>query len=267
MPDWLLFGLIFFIFLIMYFIVIKDEETKNAIKRFLLNYGIYILAIVVVIYGWNKWGIVADHDIGQMKWALFIVVLGLDLYFIASNLLYRERYNTIPFQANGVYGSVALYYNVGKYTIFYLGTSGKSDFAGIVLPWYFPQKICIVPKTSWQFNGNAIICYIKVSKDNYFEVPEIVKNTIEGDSRTMFARDEIYYGELRNKILIEDQQMAEMDKKLKDSNSRINELKSMLRGKLTDVKTFVTDTEAIKDRMSGNRFMRGNNQSPPKQEF
>jgi len=257
MPDWALFLTIFLICLILYFTLVRDEETKTRVKRFLFDYGIWIVALIVLIYGWNRWGTVAESDIGEMRYALFIVLLAGDLYLLATNFLYRERYHSIFFQADGVSGSCNLYYDAGDYTIFYLGTSGKSDFAGFVFPWYFPQRIVVIPRDSWQFNGNNIVTFIKVKRqDPIHDVPEAALEIIERDGRTTFARDEIYFGILSEETILREPDQAELIKKIEDLEARNNELSSMLDAKMKKVSGFVSGTEAIKRSLKGQTWRR-----------
>lgn len=259
-PDWMLFlsvliiGIIIFLYL--------EEESKETVKLFFLRYGLYLFVICLLIYGWNRWGVVADHDVGQMKYALFIGLATLITYFAGVNYLYREQTLTTSFQANGVAGSCSIYYDLGDYTIFYLGTSGKSDFEGFVLPWYFPKRIVVVPKNSWALNGNNLVSTTQVSKcDSLLALPEYVMKKLEADSRTYFARSEVYYGLFCEELKTEDPDYHKIESQLLKLQRRNNELSEMLDNKLRNFKEFATDTMAIGDKIGGKRFSPGNSQS------
>jgi hypothetical protein len=254
----------FFVLLIVLIIYLSSEdETKSSIKRFVMANWMWILLIGMMIYGWNRWGLVADHEtIANMKWALFLALSIGAVYLIATNWLFELKYHTVPFQANGVYGSCSRYYDVGKYTIFYLGTTGRSLYSGFMINWNFAERICIVPKVSWDFNGEGIVSIAQVSKYMLEQLPSYkVKRSIENDSLTWFARDEIYYGEFSEALRTEDPSVDEIESRITDGALLETLQKNMIEGKNTIIKKHITDTEAMKNKLKGNTVYRERPQS------
>jgi len=123
-----------------------------------------------------------------------------------------------------VFGSCALHYDVGKYTIWYLGTSGKFSISseGIVIPWPFAQKIAITPKVSWDFNGDIPISITQVFKVNLGRLPPKLKKLIERDSKTYFARDSIYFGLFSEPLRTENPSLNEFEDELERKHAKYN---------------------------------------------
>lgn len=254
-------GIFIYLFVLLIVLIVylsSGDEFKASIKKFVLANFIWILLIGMMIYGWNKWGIVAEHEtVANMKWALFLAIAIGGAYLMIKNWLYELKYNTIPFQANGVYGSCSRYYDVGKYTIFYLGTTGRSLYSGFMINWNWAERLCVVPKVSWDFNGDGIVSTAQVSKYMLEQLPSAkARRSIEHDFLTMFARDDIYYGEFSEALRTEDPSVDELESRVTDGALLETLQKNMIEGKNTIIKKHITDTEAMKNKLKGNTVYR-----------
>jgi len=250
-PDPLFFlGILFLGFCVYRFVL--DDDMKANFRILLSRYWFWILLIVVGIYGWRRWGIVADHpNIAEMNFTLFLVFFFALLYFGGKNFLYEQRYNTNYFIADGIYGSCALRYDVGKYTVFYLGTSGKSDYKSFALPWGIAQRIAIVPKISLHHIGNCVISTAQVFKYDLAQIDQQARRLIEADGRTWLARDEIYYGEFSEKLRTEDPSVSEIESRITDVNYLNTMQKKIIEDKEITLKKSVTNMAAIQKKLKG----------------
>ena len=235
------------------------EETKKVTKSVLKKYGFWIILIVILWYGWTRWGVVADYDwIANMKYAQFIFLLCALLYWGVSSFLYEMRYNTIHLIADNIHGSCHRYQEISNlgpgvnWVIFFLDGSGTSDDR-LVIPWPFARRLVIVPKVACQFIGNQILIKSQLSKLewNSPEIPEDVADFIEKDTFARWCKEEIYIGYFSIEIKATDPKYSEVELMSRKKDARINELKEMLRGKLTTVKGFVSDTMAMQDKLRG----------------
>jgi len=241
--------LLLLVIAIIYFV--GGDDAKKLIKNFLVRTWFILIIIGILIYGWNRWGIVADTGIGQMKTALFWALEIGALYLIGKNWLYELRYETTPFQAGGIYGSCSRYYSVGRLTVFYLGTTGKSYTKGFMLNWNFPNKIVIIPTNLWHFNGEGIYSRVLVSKRMIEQLPsEKIRNSINNDPLTFFARDEIYFGLYRDKDITDKPFLEDTESRLLDFSVENSLQKEMIEGKNTIMKKHVTDIKAIENKMT-----------------
>lgn len=245
-----------FIYLLILLVIVViylfgGEEVKRTIKIFFIRTWFVLVIIGILIYGWNRWGIIADREIGQMKTALFWALeIGL-LYLVGKNWLYELRYETIPFQAQGIYGSCSRYYAVGRFTVFYLGTTGKSYSKGFMLNWNFPNKIVVIPTSLWAFNGEGIYSRVVVSKRMIEQIPsEKIRTAITSDSLTWFAREEIYMGLYADKELTDRPFLEDIESRIQDFAITDTIQKEMIEGKNTTMKKHITDIKAIENKMT-----------------
>lgn len=223
--DFWFFVIIGIILIIIYYFIPK--ELKISINKFLSGYLFWIIIFIVLIYGWSRWGYVRDHDFpAGWRYAAFLCIFGGMIYLAVNNWLYEHRYNSTHFSSNGCSGSCSLRYDIGKWTIFYLGTSGTSDWKGLVIPWYFPQKICVVPKDSWDFNGSDQISITQTYKKDIKYLPPKARHKIEQDKRTFFARNnaEIYFGVFSEKLMTDDPKYSEISAEMEETNAAYDKL-------------------------------------------
>lgn len=259
-PDWLLFSLsAVFLFFVYYYL---PEDVKDPIKKGLKSYGIYIVLILFWLYFRNKWGFVSEHEwIGGMKYATFLIFLVGILYFATKSWLYEQRYYTNQLICDNISGSVHRYQEIGSigsrdnWVVFFLGTSGTSD-ERFVVPWPWAKKLIVVPKVACEFIGNQIFVRSQVAKADILELPEEVAHFIEHDTFGRWCKDEIYFGLWSIRAKASDPKFEELESTMKKTNSRINELKAMLEGKLTSTKRFISDTLAMQDKLKGKSFFR-----------
>jgi len=223
-------------------------------------YVILIVLIVTAIYGWNRWGIVADHDVGQMRWVVFVGLLTLLFYSAVTNYFYRERYKAPQFQAHGLSGSCSKAFDIGDYTIFYLGTAGGlSHREGNYIPIPMCQKICILPKEGWDMNSYNFFSDVVVEKiDTLDQLHPRLKSEILGDGTTLLARDEVYFGVYAEPVLTENPKLHEVVEKMKATNVYANAVKDINVDKDAEIKRRVTDQAAIAKKIK-------NIDSPPRQ--
>lgn len=268
MPDWLLFIIVIAFFSLVYLFLPPNgkESVKFGIKRF----GIFILLGLAWLYFRKKWGFVYEDPArwpANIYYATFILGFLLILYFAFKSWLYKERYETNQVIADNIHGSCSRYQEIGtvgdrdNWVVFFLGTSGMSDDS-YVIPWPWPKKILVVPKVACQFVGNQIFIKSQVAKVDLFELPEDVAHFIETDAFGRWCKDNIYFGLWDIEIKTENPKTVEMESMIIKQNYRINELKEMLKGRLNIFKTFVTDTKAMQDKMSGKTMFRRNDQRP-----
>lgn len=224
-PGILVYLLVFLIILIIY--LSSGSRTKNTISNFIVSNILMIIIVGIMIYGWNKWGIVADHEnIANMNYSLFLGITLFMLYEIGNNFLAVFRNNTTPFVANGVHGSCALHYDVGIWTVWYLGTTGRFsiDSDGFVFPWPFPNKIAITPKVSWDYNGDNPVSITQVFKTDINRLPVRLKKIIKKDSKTVFARGNVYFGIVSEKLRTDNPKWDELQQGIEETNSKYGTL-------------------------------------------
>lgn len=220
-------------------------------KLFKFKYIIILILILILAYGWDRWGVVADHpSMANMKWALFIVILFGDLYLIGSNFIYEFRYNTTPFVANGTWGSCALHFDMGKYTVWYLGTCGKFGInsEGWSFPWPFPNKIAITPRVGWNFNGELPVSVTQVHKVELGNLPALarIKKQIGKDWTTMFARDNIFFGIVDEKLKVDNPKWEELQQELERTNAEYNKLEENFDDVTTNEEKYSAHTRTIR---------------------
>jgi hypothetical protein len=217
-----------FVLLIVFIIyLVSGRKTKNTIGNFVVSHIVIIILIGIMIYGWKKWGIVLDHSwIAEMNYSLFMGLGLFLLYEVGSNFLAVFRNNTTPFVANGVHGSCAIHYDIGMWTIWYLGTTGRFaiDSEGFVFPWPFPNKIAITPKVSWDFNGDSPVSITQVFKTDLNRLHPLLKRQIKKDSKTIFARGEIYFGIVSEKLRTDNPKLNELQNQIEQVNAKYNTL-------------------------------------------
>lgn len=266
LPDYVVFILIGLIVFIIYYLL--PEEIKVPVKKFVGNYGFYIVLLLAWLYLRTVMGLVSespDSFPANLNRATFFILLALLLYQLVSYFLFEQRYFTTHFVCNNLSGSCARRQDVGDWTIFYLGTSGTSD-EKIIVPWPIPQRIVVVPKCAWDFLGNQMVAQSLVSKTDILQLPEDVAHFIETDTFGKMRKEEIYMGYWSEKLRTEDPRVDDYESNYKKLNSRINELAKMLEGKLTHVKTFVADTLGTVDRMKGKSWLNRGGGNQPMEE-
>lgn len=261
-PDWILFFIIGIVLIWIYSYL--PEEVKGTVKGILIKYGVLIALLIILIYWHGKTGpIYASPD----KWpadvnrATFFCGLGALIYVSFLYFWYQQRYHTTFFICDNIKGSCARWLEIGNvagesndpWVVLFLGTAGRSD-DHVVLPWPFPKQIVVVPRSTIQFLGNQIVSYSKVERcdvDTWSELDEDVHNFLKHDPMAKWVGDQVYYGYAPIDVLSKSPKYRDLLLELEKKNSRINELKEMLRGKLTTTKGFISDTVGMTDKVRG----------------
>jgi hypothetical protein len=220
-------------------------------KLFKPTYIVILILIIVLIWGWDRWGVVADHpSVSQMKWALFMIIFFGMLYLIGSNFVYEFRYNTTSFVGNGVHGSCALQYDMGKYTVFYLGTCGRFGInsEGLTFPWPFPNRIAICPRKTWDYNGSNPVSITQFQRVNLGELPALagIKKQIEKDWTTIFARDNIFFGIFNERLKVDNPSYDELEKEMKRTNAEYNTMEEDFDDVTSNKEKYSTHTRTIR---------------------
>lgn len=256
LPDYLLFLFVFIVALVIYYYL--PDELKSGIRRFVVGYGFYIVLFLLWLYYRNQWGVVADYEFwGQMKYATFLTALVLGLYLGFKMWLFEFRYYTNQAIANNDHGSCHRYHEIGDWAILFIGGSGTSD-EKFVFPWPWVKKIWVVPKVAVQFVGNQIFVRSQIDKVDLFDVPglEEVAEFIGNDPFGRWCKEKIYFGLWDEQVKATNPKYAEIESINKKLNARVNELNTMLKGKLTSTKQFISDTFAMQDKIIGKRWQR-----------
>lgn len=250
-PDPLFFIACIVLALILYRFL--PDDVKPTIKNAIKTYGIYIVLIIMWIYFKKKWGLVGDDLTrwpANIYYATFIVFLILGIWHLGRLLLYEQRYYTDMFICNGVAGSCARRQDIGDWTVFAIGTSGSSD-EKFVLPFPSPQKIVVVPKDAWQYVGSNMVCTTEVFSCDILDIPEDVAHYIQTQPMLKGKLDKIYFGIWSEELRTNDPDVDVIESNFKKANSRINELATMLKGKLGHTKAFINDTMGMTDKLKG----------------
>ncbi|MDH3352829.1 MAG: hypothetical protein OEL87_00070 [Nanoarchaeota archaeon] len=231
------------------------DDTKKDVKKFLFEHWIWLLLLGILIYGWKKWGVVADHLwVAEMNYALFLVLLLGLMAFGVKAWTYEWRYNTDQFVGDNIHGSCAKYFLIGDWFVGFLGTAGNSD-EKLVFPWPWMKKVVVCHKDSIEFKGNQIIAINQFFKQDIYPIPSDVKTFIEGHPIAKHC-DEIYFGYFSQQQLAKYPEYSELQDKYLKSNSRKNELDEMLKGKMSSVKGYVTDAVGTIDKLKGKDWRR-----------
>lgn len=269
-PDWILFILIGVVAIFIYRML--PDDLKGSTKNFLKNYGFYIAIFLLWLYFYNKWGVVADYSwIGQMKYATFLALLGIMLYVGFKSWLYEQRYFTNHLFCDNMHGSCHRYQEIGNvgtgvnWVVFFVDGSGSSDDR-FVFPWPWSKRLFIAPKVACQFVGNQIFIKSQLLKAELIDLPEDVADFIEHDTFGRWCKDNIYFGLWSVELKATDPKFTDIELMLQKSDDRINELKEMLRGKLTTVKGFVSDTMAMQEKLKGKSWVRRDKGNYPQEE-
>jgi hypothetical protein len=251
--------------------VYLPDQIKSAVKGVFLNYGFYIFLIVLVIYGWNKWGYVRDYpNLADMHYALFLAISLALLYFAVSSWLFKERYYTNHVIADNVSGSCNRIQEIEGtdgliWVVCFLGTSGSSD-EKFVVPWPWCQKILVAPKMCCEFVGNQLLVKAQCPKVDLYDTDENVCSFIKNDPFGRWCQDEIFMGIAPAEVRTLFPNYRKLEQIIKKQNDRINEQDDMLKGKLTRSKIFISDTMAMTDKLRGKERQRSGGYSQPPQE-
>lgn len=276
LPDWLAVVLIIAIAIIIY--IFLPPELKDTTRKYAKKYGFFVLIFLIWLYYRKRFGFIYENPTrwpAGMLYGDFMFGLALLLWFSVKSWLYEQRYYTYSFISDNISGSCKRYQEIGSLTpgitwiILFIGTSGSSD-ERFVFPWPWAKKLVIVPKCACQFIGNHIIATSQVSRvlelDNPLEIPEEIKHFLDTDPFAKWCKDEVYFGMWDIKIKSTNPKYEEVEALNKKLNTRINEQNQMLRGKLTTVKAFVSDTMAVQDRLKGGGWGSKKDRTEPREE-
>lgn len=268
LPNWVIILIALVAALLIYKYLLPDD-LKPKIKAFLSKYGFVIIIVILWLYYRKRWGFIYEDPSrwpANMYYATFLAALLIGIYVVVMLEMYRERYHTYGFISNNVCGSCSRRLDIGKFTVFFIGTSGRSD-DHIVLPFPIPQKIVVVPKVSWDFVGSHIVAMSQVFKRDLSDIPPAVRHFLETDTFAKLAKDEIYYGLWTEKMRAVNPKVNEIEATNTKLNERIAVQEKMLKGKLSETKIFVSDTMATIDKIKGKSWLGGgNNNNQPMEE-
>jgi len=254
MPDWLLFIIGGIVTIVIYYNL--PDELKSSVKKFMRSYGFVIVVGLLWIYYRSQWGIVADNEtIGQMKLADFMAIEALLIYFGAKSWLYEQRYFTNHAISNNRQGSVHRIQELGDYVVIFIGGSGASD-SNFVIPWPWVQEIWVVPKVACQWFGNQLLVASQLEFVSHMDVDEEISDFIKNDTFGRWHLDNVWTGLWTEQLKASNPKYSELYEVMKKKDNRINELKEMLKGKLTIAKTFISDTMAMTDKIKGKEWRR-----------
>lgn len=270
LPDWLV--LIFFGVILYVIYYNLPEETKSGVKKFLMEYGVYVVIFLIWLYWKSQTGSIyesPDKWPANVNRATFFCGLGVLVFILVKSWLYEFRYYTHHFTADNISGSCHRYHEIGNvgepennWAVFFLGGSGTSD-ERFVFPWPWIKKVVVVPKCSVQFLGNQIIAFSQVDKVDINDLPEDVRDFIENDNFGRWVKDKIYFGLWDVQKKARSPKYVKIESELKKANHRINELADMLKGKLSRTKAFISDTLAMTDKVRGKDWRDRQNNPPP----
>lgn len=254
MPDWMLFLIGIIVAIVIYYNL--PDDLKSSVKKFMRSYGFIIIVGLLWLYYRNQWGIVADNEVvGQMKLADFMAIEILLIYFGVKSWLYEQRYYTNHAIANNKHGSVHRIQEIGDYVVIFIGGSGTSD-ERFVIPWPWVQEIWVVPKVACQYLGNQLLVFSQIELVSHMDIDEEISDFIAKDTFAKWHLDNVWSGLWTERLKATDPKYSELQKMLQKKDNRINELKEMLKGKLTIAKTFISDTLAMTDKIKGKDWAR-----------
>jgi hypothetical protein len=250
--NWFIDNIFIYLFVLLIVFIIylaSGTATKRKMGSFIINNIVVIFLVGLVVFGWDRWGTVADHEwLATMRWAVFMPIELFIFYEMGSNFLAVFRNNTTHFVANGVHGSCALHYDIGRWTIWYLGTTGSFtiDSDGVVFPWPFPNKIAITPKVSWDFNGDSPISITQVFKTDLNRIHPRLKRAIVKDSKTIFARGDIYFGIVSEKLRTDNPKWDDLQQDIEQKNAKYNTLEDSFDDVATNTEKYEGHVRRVK---------------------
>ncbi len=250
-PDgWVVLGGVAIFFLVYYFLP-KDMQTP--IKKGVKQYAFYIIVFLCWLYFRKRWGLVYENP---AKWpadiylASFRAGLVIAIWNATKWLMYQQRYFTRQFVSNNVSGSINRYQEIGDWIVFFVGTTGSST-EKIVIPFPIPQKLVVVPKCACAFLGEHVVCQSQVMKTDLQDLDEEIIHFIETDTFAKLKKSEVYFGLWDEKLKMRNPLYVEIAEKYNKACARRDELAKMLKGKLKDVKGFISDTMGMQDKLKG----------------
>ena len=270
-PDWAFFVCLIILVLGIYlFLISTFPEVKSTLNNVIKKIGLWVVLLGVWLY-WRAHSVLVSEMPNDFPATLnradFFVGLGVIFFLWGASWLYKERYFTSHFICDNVSGSCHRFHEVGNmgdpannWVVFLLGGSGRSD-EKMVFPWPFIQRVVVVPKSACEWRGNQIVAHSHVSKTDLYDLSPEVRNFLENDTFGKWAKENIYCGLWDIKKIAKDPKYSEIEDLMKKLNSRVNELDDMLKGRLTRMKTFLSDTIAMKNKSEGKDWRMNN--GPP----
>ena len=269
-PDWAFFCFLFALLVGIYvFLVSTFPELKSMLNNVLKKVGLWVVLLIIWLYWRSKSLSIGDTPNkfpATLNMADFYVSLGVILFLWGASWLYKERYFTNHFICDNISGSCHRFHEVGNmgdpknnWVVLLLGGSGRSD-EKMIFPWPFVQKIVVVPKSACEFKGNQIVAHSHVSKVDLYDLSPEVRRFVEDDTFGKWAKENIFCGLWDIKKIAKDPRYSEIEDLMKKLHSRINEQDDMLKGKLTRMKGFLSDTMAMKNKAEGKEWARQSGQ-------
>lgn len=265
-----IFGGIIIVFLILYFLRKLDPEIRAPIFNFFIQWWPIILAVIAYFYFRNKWGIVAESDIGEWKLATLALDVFILLYWGANMFLQKERYFSTQAISDNRSGSCADYKQIGEYIVLNIGTCNN------LFPWPIGYETWVVPAEHFfKIDGTTTNPKAQIAITTFImqadvdEVPPTCKEFIESNKN--FNKTNIYYGEFTQSELTDEIDILnekgmkvkitkrDFNLKIRDTQRLWNEQRTMTKGKSGDLKRYWSDQAAINRKMQGKSVL----DSPP----
>lgn len=254
---------------------VLDESTKSSVKIFLKTYGVWIGLFIGWLFCRSYWGYFTPDDWMGRKANTYFLIFAM-LWGIATNFLGKERYISTQAICDNRSGSCAKYEEIGDYVVLNIGSTDAPLF-----PWDLGHSAWCVPKRHFnKINNikNASATQIKIAtqvqKCDLEELPAQIHDFIETTSG--YNKEDVWYGEFSldelksgNVIEVDGKKvdMKEYETKLKDTNRMLNESRTMLKGKTSAIKGFVSDASTIQKKASGRSAFSSNEQRPKESEY
>lgn len=237
-------------FFIYYFWKKTEQEQKSSIKTTIWKYKIPIILTGLFLYFFNIWGYVSDSWLGKWKSAVAFYLFGLFLWVNVKLFLSHERYSSTQAVSDNRHGSCSQYQEIGDYIAMNIGSCDATAF-----PWFYGHETWVVRKENFNKVGNQIFTHTQLIKSDIMEIPAQVHDFVE--STTGYNKENIYYGEFSQETKLENVNAEELENKIKDTNRVLNETRTMLKGKTSSIKTFVSDANIIQKKAKGESLLGG----------
>ena len=240
-----------------------DDEKRHKANLFLKEWGIWILIFFSWLFFRNRLGYFDYGTFWNNRANTAAILISL-VYGIFIFVRFKQRYKSTHLIADNISGSCASYEYCQDFVICNLETTDEGW-----IPQVHGERTLVVPARHFhKINGkensakSQIWVETKVMKSDIEEVPQYVYDTIMGNplkgitGNKHYNWDNVYLGyfsaaELENKDLkLKDNENISLDPahweaRMKDTNRMLNDSRIMLKEKLSNGKTIISDLGAI----------------------
>lgn len=225
-----------------------DESTKHNLAEKGKKLIIPVLLIFIYLYFRKKWGPVSESWLGEYNSATVLVFFLFMIWKLSVLFLAKERYVSTAAIADNRHGSCAKYQPIGDYMVLNIGSVDAAGF-----PWPYGHETWVVRREAFQKFTDQICCSTQILQADLLEVPVQVYEFIS--TTTGYNKNNIYYGEFSQKVKIQDPEKGRLEMEMRDTNRMLNENRTMLKGKTSAVKSFVSDTSIIQKKAKGESLL------------